>query len=118
VATAVFEAKRQYAEIEPELWVDQEALWCKLSAALVEYASNLRDATRPAKRKGGPGRKPGWGVQPQEVLALVEELRAARARGEDVPAVITRPMLAKAVGCSLSAVKRACRKAGLHGHIS
>lgn len=86
--------------------------WDTITSALLAWRDQMRDKhmDEPPPVARGPGRPRGGAVPPEKVLATVAELRAA---GEPV----NRPRLAKELHVSLSTIRRACRLAGLQGHL-
>src|SRR5262245_18858716 len=101
IEVAVLKIGGDFVALDAEI-DDQEDRWQRLVEALLEM-QRLR-----AKR--GPGRPPGWGLQEDVLLAKITDLRQSGRR-------ITRQVLADELCYTKDTIKRACRRAGLHGRL-
>ena len=95
----------------------REERWQLLIKTLrqMQVEQRERAAKRQARRArpwqpGDVGRPPGWGLQDDDLTTTIEALRKKGVKP-------TRQVLADELGWTKDTIKRACRRAGLHGRL-
>ena len=68
------------------------------------------EAAAQERERRKRGRPPGWGLGVDELLATIDAMHRAGTK-------VTRESLHIELACSISAVKRACTRAGLKGRL-